>query len=160
MRLAARSAIGSVLALALTACGNRGPERTLEIHGVRFTTAMPSAVAVICDTVDAGGKATSASFGMLGNSAGVQTVGSALPPDTNARLRIGVAADVWQVAADGKATLLVSKDLQGLAGATIGDGTLELRGAAATFEIQVSSGGESEGTLDFELGQVTFTTRK
>ena len=131
------AALLGLLALTAACSARGGPERSLVFHGVTVTTAMPGVLTVIGEQVDDAGTRHLLGYGVLGDSAGQQSVGGALANGTRLHLRFGVDAELWQQDGTAPPQLVQGKALHGLAGANVDHGTLELRAGSQTFEATV-----------------------
>jgi hypothetical protein len=149
-------ALAVLLALA-SACRGGPPARTVTLFGITVATSIPQSLAIIADSVDAGGTRLQPCYAMLGPSAGRLTCGERMPSGTKIRLRLCVGADIWHIEAAGGEKRVESKSLPGLSGATIGNGALELRGALAICDLDVEPGTSIE--VDFVGGQIVTISR-
>lgn len=156
----------ALLLAVLSACGDKDrlsasgdkDRRSIALFGVTVATSMSHSLAVVADSTDTSGRPLQPCYAMLGNSPGRQIVhGEPLPAGSKVHLRLGVDADIWHTDATGATKQVQSKSLPGLSGANVGNGTLELRGALATRELDVEPGAQL--TVDFRDGQILVDGR-
>jgi hypothetical protein len=142
----------AVLPLACSAAG--APERTLVFSGVSLTTRLEDGVAVVGEAMHRDGTKVPVGYAMLGRAGGRQELGGALPDGARLRLSIGIGSDLWITDASGSRRL-ESAELEGLSGARLDHGELELRGGKSQFDAIVPAGTSWE--VDFVDGRAQLT---